>query len=152
MSKEEIWHHRWLRLTKEVATWSKDPSSKIGAVIVDSSNRIVSLGYNGFAENVEETPERWERPLKYEYVIHAEVNAILNARHRDVSDCTLYVSTHPCHKCLMQIINAGIKAIYWIAPTEDFASRWLTPEKMEIFNSALCESNIQKAVEIQLPE
>ena len=75
---------------------SKDPRTKVGAVIVTEDTRQVSIGYNGFPKKLAEHPERWEKPLKYEYVIHAELNAIMNCPF-DTKGCTLYCTHQPCH-------------------------------------------------------
>ena len=74
------WDRRYLGLAREVSCWSKDPSTKIGAVIADNQGRVVALGYNGFARNIEDADEKLNlRELKYEMVVHAEVNAVLIA-------------------------------------------------------------------------
>lgn len=119
------WDRRFLALAAHVATWSKDPSTQCGAVIVDPRKRVVSIGYNGFAEGVRDTPERLhDRETKYKLVVHAERNAILFAG-RDLTGCTLY--THPfgtCAVCAAMVIQAGIKRV--VAPFSD-NPRW-TPD------------------------
>lgn len=106
------WDRRYLELAKHVASWSKDPSTQVGAVIVNR-NRVVSLGYNGFASMVADTPERWNnRELKYKLVVHAEQNAIISAGDKAI-DSTLYVypsfgSPNICHDCAKLAIQAGI--------------------------------------------
>lgn len=144
--KEQVWDNRWLDVALQVATWSKDPSTKCGAVIVQPDNRIVSVGYNGFAEGVEDTDERWTRPEKYEWVIHAEMNAILNVRSRDMADCTLYITTQPCHRCLQHIINTGIKKVVWLAPDEEFVQRWISGDKARIIEETLDHCLLEIAV------
>ena len=91
---------------------SKDPRTKVGAVIVSEDTRQVSIGYNGFPRHLNEAPERWEKPLKYEYVIHAELNAIMNCPF-DTKGCTLYCTHQPCHRCLEHLVNAGIKRVVY---------------------------------------
>lgn len=93
---------------------SKDPARKVGSVLVSKDNRQVSLGYNGFPKGVEETTEKWLRPKKYEYVLHGEVNAIINCPF-DASGGTIYTPFRPCHRCLGQIINAGIIRIVYFS-------------------------------------
>ena len=109
------WDIRFMRLAKEVSTWSKDPSSKIGAVIVNDRRRILATGYNGFPEGIEDTEERLNnREEKYPRIIHAEMNALLNALKNGVSveGATLYVYGLPvCPDCTKSVIQSGIKRI-----------------------------------------
>ena len=106
-----------------VASWSKDPSSKVGAVIVDDARRIVATGFNGFARGVNDTDSRLgNRELKYRMVLHAEENAIMFAR-RDLSGCSLYVTTMPpCSHCAALVIQSGIKKVY--ACRREVPERW----------------------------
>jgi dCMP deaminase len=110
--KQKKWDERFLRLAREVATWSKDPSTKVGAVIVRSNRTVASLGYNGFARGVLDNSERYEkRELKYEMIVHAEENALLNSPER-MDGYTLYVTPlPPCCRCAGSIIQHGIKRV-----------------------------------------
>lgn len=112
-NKAVKWDHRFLALAHQIASWSKDESTKVGALIVDSNNRIVATGYNGVPCRVEDKPERYQRPDKLHYVGHAEVNAIYDAASRGVStrDCTLYSTLYPCSSCAIGIIQAGITTV-----------------------------------------
>lgn len=105
----DIWH---LGLAQYHASASKDPSTKVGAVIVDSERRPVGSGYNGFARKVDDSPERLnDRELKYKLVVHAERNALLFAR-GDVRGCTLYTAPFmPCAPCAAMVIQAGITRV-----------------------------------------
>lgn len=107
------WSIRFMRLADHVASWSKDPSTKVGAVIVNPDRVVVGLGYNGFPRGVEDTPDRLDnRQLKYQLVVHAEANAILNAT-GSVRGCTLYVTPlFSCASCAKLIIQSGIAKIY----------------------------------------
>lgn len=122
MIDQKKWDLRFLDLAKLVASWSKDPSTQTGAVITDVNNRVVSIGYNGFASGVKDTPERYaDRDLKYKMIVHCERNAIIFAQ-RDLAGCTLY--TWPfmsCAPCAAMVINAGIKQC--VAPRND-NPRW----------------------------
>jgi dCMP deaminase len=111
-------------MAEHVAKLSKDPSTKVGAVIFDEKRRIISAGYNGFARGVEDTAERLEnRDVKYKLVLHAEKNAILFAT-APLEGCTLVV-THPCcAQCAAQVIQAGIKTVIWSKPDDTFVARW----------------------------
>lgn len=116
------WHKRILDLAFTVASWSKDPSTKVGAVIVDDKFRILSVGYNGFPRGVEDTEERLnDRPTKYSLVVHAELNAILNAT-ASIGGASLYVTHFPCNECAKAIIQSGIKNIY--CHEDAFLDRW----------------------------
>lgn len=108
----EKWHKRFIELAKTIAQYSKDPNTKVGAVIVDDEKRIVSMGYNGFPRKVLDLDERLNnREEKLKYVVHAELNAILNAK-RDIEGTTLYVYPYfPCNECAKAIIQSGIKMV-----------------------------------------
>jgi dCMP deaminase len=104
-----------------VAGWSKDPSTKVGAVIVDPRRVVRGMGYNGFPRGVCDTPERYaDRPTKYKLVVHAEANAILNAT-GDVRGCVLYCTWHPCSACAALIAQAGIAEVRCPAPDPRWA-------------------------------
>ena len=110
------WNLRFMDLAKQVSTWSKDPSKKIGAVVVGSKRQILSTGYNGFPRGIEDTDERLnDRNLKYKYVVHAEMNAIYNATYTGTSldGASMYVYGLPiCHECAKGIIQVGIKEVF----------------------------------------
>lgn len=136
-SRQEKWDIRYLQLARTVASWSKDPSTKVGAVIVDPYNHVVGMGYNGFSVGVDDSKERYnDRPTKYEFVVHAEINAILNAGHRS-RDGTLYVwpsfALPPiCSNCCKAAINAGIKHIVGFEgdSNDERVQRWLESIKV----------------------
>lgn len=106
------WDARFMRLAKEISTWSKDPSSKIGAVIVNDDRRILSTGYNGFPRGIADTEERLNnKEEKYPRIVHGELNALLGALYNGVSvkDATLYVYGLPvCSDCTKSVIQSGI--------------------------------------------
>ncbi len=134
------WHKRFLELAIFISNWSKDPSSKVGAVIVDNNRRIVSTGYNGFPIGVEDLTERLDvKDIKYKMVLHAEENAIMFAK-RDLSDCTLYVSKiPPCSHCAGLIIQSGIKQVF--AQNCEIADRW--KESVEYSKTMFNESGVK---------
>ena len=113
-----------LGMAEHVAKLSKDPSTKVGAVIFDDKRRIVSAGYNGFARGVKDTSSRLhDRDTKYKLTLHAEANAILFAT--GALDGSTIVVTHPCcAQCAAQIIQAGIKHVVWPHPSREFLMRW----------------------------
>lgn len=117
------WNRRFMELAKHISTWSKDPSTQVGAVIADELNRIVSVGYNGFARSVDDTMERLDnRSLKYEMVVHAEPNAILFAK-QSLSGCSIYVyPLPPCSRCAALIIQSGLKKVFF--PKQEIHETW----------------------------
>ena len=100
---------------------SKDPNTQVGACIVDDSKRILSTGYNGFPYGCEDDEFPWERSgeketdTKYPYVVHAELNAILNARGKNLSGSTVYVVLFPCNECAKAIIQSGVKEVIYLS-------------------------------------
>lgn len=115
------WDARMMALVQLVASWSKDPSTQVGAAIVDPKNRVVSMGFNGFPRAVADTTV--DRAEKLRRTIHAEENALLFAQ-RPVEGCTLYVTHPPCAMCTAKIIQAGIVRVVAPRPSPDFAERW----------------------------
>lgn len=114
------WDNRFLDLAKHVSGWSKDPSTKVGAVIVNDDKQVLSMGYNGFPRGVYDLASRYEdRPTKLLYVAHAERNALDNA-FMDVRGATLYTTLCPCNECAKSIIQRGIKRV--IAPKPESRS------------------------------
>lgn len=118
------WNDRFFKLAKLIATWSKDKSTQVGAVIVNKDKRILSVGYNGFPQGIDDELEiRHTRPIKYMWTEHAERNAIYNAGNNGVQlkDGILYCTMFPCADCARAIIQSGISEIYSPKPKEE---RW----------------------------
>jgi dCMP deaminase len=115
MSNLDKWDERYLSLAAEVATWSKDPSTQVGAVTVGSKKEVLSQGFNGFPRGIHDTDERYnDRETKYKFVVHAEMNAIYNATYSGTSldGSTLYVYGLPiCSECAKGVIQVGIKKV-----------------------------------------
>jgi len=112
------WDEYFMGIAMLSALRSKDPSTKVGACIVDSNHKVVSIGYNGMPVGVPEEELSWNKgeglDSKYLYVCHAEFNAILNTRHgTDLKGCTLYVTLFPCNECAKAVIQTGIKEIVY---------------------------------------
>lgn len=130
------WDQRYLRLAEEVASWSKDPSRKIGAVAVGAKGQVLAQGFNGFPRGIEDTDERYLiRERKYELVVHAEMNVIYNATYNGVSldGATLYVSGLPvCSECAKGIIQVGIKRIVMrkMEVPETWQNSWRKTQEM----------------------
>jgi dCMP deaminase len=105
-------------LAHHVADWLKDPSTKVGAVIVNDNKQVLGLGYNGFPRGVYDCPERYNnRSIKLLFVAHAERNALDNAT--SVEGATLYSTLFPCTECTKGIIQRGIKQVITTAPSDD---------------------------------
>jgi dCMP deaminase len=111
------WDKKFINLCDHIATWSKDDSTKVGAVIVNKRNKILSIGYNGLpigvSDNKTTYPERHQRPEKYKWYCHAEENAIASAAELGVSlqNTKIYCNYLPCPNCSRLIIQSGIKEI-----------------------------------------
>lgn len=114
---------------------SKDPNTKVGACIVNPDKRIVGVGYNGLPRGCDDHDFPWNREgdfenSKYPYVVHAELNAILNSTTK-LDRCSIYVSLFPCHECVKAIIQSGIKEIVYVddkyngTPSDRAAKRML---------------------------
>lgn len=123
-TRKEKWDVRFLELAKHISSWSKDPSTKVGAVITNN-NKIISIGYNGLPSNIPDySIDIYNREEKYKYIIHAETNAILTASN-PVKGCTLYTYPFlPCTNCASMVIQAGINRIVSIlCETERWKNR-----------------------------
>lgn len=140
-----FWDNWFIGLAQYVASASKDPSTKVGAIIVDKQNRVLGMGFNGFPRGVDDTPERLnDRELKYRYVVHAELNAILNAN-ASVRGCKIYVwptimVPAVCPECCKSVIQAGIKEVVYLNGGETI-SRW--QDMASISESMLRESGVR---------
>ena len=119
------WDKRFMEMAKLIASWSKDPSTKCGAVITDPNKRIISMGFNGFPAGTSDNMDLYQdRKRKYRRVIHAEKNAILFAK-QDLSNCKIYVwPMPPCAQCAAAIIQSGIKTVVSVKCDIDKTSRW----------------------------
>ncbi len=133
------WDRRFLAMAALVASWSKDPSTQVGAVAV-RERRILATGYNGLPKGVADLPERLEqRELKYAMVAHAEANCITHAAEAGVSlrDSSIYVwPFHPCGSCAGLLINSGIRRV--VIPQLETPERWA-------FNFSLAATMFQEA-------
>jgi dCMP deaminase len=116
------WNKRWMDLAHFVAEWSGDTSTKVGAVIVDEENNLISLGWNDLCRGIKDTPERRTRPEKYKWTEHAERNAVYNVAGRSgrVGYCVIYSTLFPCTDCargIIQATNLDIRQIV-VPPTD----------------------------------
>ena len=128
------WDQRFLNLAKHISEWSKDPSTKVGCVVVGPDREIRSTGFNGLPRGIEDNDERLNnREIKYPLICHAEENAIMHAARIGISlkDCTAYVTWPPCTRCARSLIQAGVSTIIYPKDIE-IPERW-----MEDFNLSL---------------
>lgn len=128
------WDEYFMGLSHLSALRSKDPNTQVGACIVDQENKVVSIGYNGMPRGCSDQEFPWERDggfldTKYAFVVHAELNAILNSI-RSVKDCTIYVSLFPCNECAKAIIQSGIKKVVYESDKYDGIDSNIASKKM----------------------
>lgn len=129
------WHRRFFQLAHHVSHWSQDPSTQVGACIVNEDKQVLSLGFNGFPRGVEDTAERYkDKETKYKFVSHAERNALDNA-FVDVKGATLYSTLFPCNECAKGIIQKGIKEVITTQPDLDRKHNNLD-ESLQMFGEA----------------
>ena len=112
------WDEYFMGIAMLAAKRSKDPSTQVGACIVSQDNIIISTGYNGMPKGCSDDEFPWERngeDTKYPYVVHAELNAILNANGRDLRGSKLYVALFPCNECAKAIIQSGVQEVVYLS-------------------------------------
>ena len=136
MEKDRVtWEEYFMSLALLSAKRSKDPSTQVGACIVDDDNKVVSIGYNGMPRGIKDEDLSWNKgedlDSKYLYVCHAEFNAILNIRNgSSLKGCTLYVTLFPCNECAKAIIQTGIKKIIYLSDKYADSVSTLASKKM----------------------
>ncbi len=141
------WNIRFLQLAKEVSQWSKDPSSKVGAILVDTDNNVRTLGYNGFPRGIDDSDERLtNRDVKYQLTTHAEQNVISTCARLGIrtEDCCIVCTHFPCSKCAASIIQAGIRKVITEEPSEDFINRW--KESIDLSAALFDEAGVELIV------
>ena len=112
------WDEYFMGISLLAAKRSKDPSTQVGACIVDQNNVILTTGYNGFPKGCSDDEFPWDREgeiTKYPYVVHAELNAILNAQGKDLRGARIYVDLFPCNECAKAIIQSGISEVVYLS-------------------------------------
>ena len=131
------WDEYFMGVAMLAARRSKDPNTQVGACIVSPDNIIISTGYNGLPNGCSDDEYPWEREgeeNKYPYVVHAELNAILNANGRDLRGSRLYVALFPCNECAKAIIQAGVKEVLYLS--DKYASTAATRASKRMLDSA----------------
>lgn len=141
--KHISWDTYFMGVAKLSSFRSKDPNTQVGACIVNASNRIVGVGYNGLPYGCNDEEYPWAKregsleETKYPYVVHAELNAILNST-TSLQGCKLYVSLFPCHECVKAIIQSGIQEIIYCddkysgTPSDIAAKKMLTSANIKL--------------------
>ncbi|MGF1703559.1 cytidine/deoxycytidylate deaminase family protein [Photobacterium makurazakiensis] len=132
------WAVRFFQMAELVGSWSKDPSTQVGAVIT-KGNRIVSVGFNGYPHGISDSADIDDREMKLLKTLHAEENAILFAK-RDLADCDIWVTHFPCPNCAAKIIQTGISTVHCPEQTEDFLSRW--GDKIKVSQDMFTQSGV----------
>ncbi|MFR8334164.1 MAG: deoxycytidylate deaminase [Oscillospiraceae bacterium] len=131
------WDEYFMGVAMLAARRSKDPNTQVGACIVSQDNIIISTGYNGLPNGCSDDEYPWEREgeeTKYPYVVHAELNAILNANGRDLRGSRLYVALFPCNECAKAIIQAGVKEVLCLS--DKYADTSATRASKRMMDSA----------------
>ena len=129
------WDEYFMGVAQLAAQRSKDPSTQVGCCIVDDQNRILSTGYNGFPHGCSDDEFPWNRDeslgeTKYPFVVHAELNAILNNRGKSLAGAKLYVGLFPCHECAKAIIQAGIREVIYLSDKYAITPSTLASKRM----------------------
>lgn len=133
------WDEYFMGIALLSAMRSKDPSTQVGACIVNAQNKIMSVGYNGLPLGCDDDAFPWEREgndfdTKYPYVCHAELNAILNNAGRPLDGCKIYVALFPCNECAKAIIQCGIREVIYIS--DKYADSVAVRASKRMFNAA----------------
>lgn len=146
----KAWGDRYTHLAKEISTWSKDPSTKVGAVVIGNNGEVLSQGYNGFPRSIKDTPQRLkDREKKYNLVVHAEMNAIYNASLNGVSlkGSTLYVYGLPiCNECAKGVIQVGIDKVIATRPA-DYNKEW--DESIKDAKALFKEAEVEYIIDVE---
>lgn len=142
-SMSDKWDRRFIGLARHIAAWSKDPSTKVGCVVVGPDREIRSTGFNGFPRGIEDSEGRLgDRQLKYPLICHAEENAIMHAARIGLAlkGCSAYVTWPPCTRCARSLIQAGVRTVLYPAELE-IPERWREDFEMstEMFREAKVE-------------
>jgi len=140
---DKKWSVRLLKMAKDIASWSKDTSTKVGAVITTADGKPISWGFNGMPMGInDDVPERHMRPEKYKWMCHAERNAMDLASRSDLSDCVMFVTFAPCANCAQSIIQRGIRTVVIDAnyTVDKVPAHWT--EEMTTANQMMVEAGV----------
>jgi dCMP deaminase len=140
---DKKWSVRLLKMAKDIAAWSKDTSTKVGAVITTADGKPISWGFNGMPMGIDDDiPERHMRPEKYKWMCHAERNAMDLASRSDLSNCVMFVTLAPCANCAQSIIQRGIRTVVVDADhtVDKVPAHWT--EEMTTANQMMIEAGV----------
>lgn len=144
VSKSYKWDKRYLELARHIASWSKDPSRKIGTVAVGSKGQVLSQGYNGFPRGIDDNDSMYNNKVtKYQRVVHAEMNCIYNATYNGTSldGATMYIHGLPvCSECAKGIIQVGVKRVVTAEIDDSMPERWI--ESTELTKKMFDEAGV----------
>lgn len=137
----EKWDRRFLDVAKVIASWSKDPSKKVGCVVVNQERHIVATGFNGFPRDIADDERLDTKEEKYPIIVHAEENCVAQAARIGVSlrGCIAYTTFTPCSRCARFLIQSGIEECVW--PAEEIPDRW--KEDMKRSKALLKEAGVR---------
>lgn len=156
MRKDYItWDEYFMGIALMSAERSKDPNSQVGGCIVGDDKRIISIGYNGMPNSINDADVPWEREgdfvsTKYAYVCHSELNAVLNAKGREMKGATIYVTLFPCNECAKVIIQAGIKRIVYYSDKYDGTEGNIVSKKLFALAGVECVEYKKTGREIKI--
>lgn len=159
MKREDYisWDEYFMGIAQLSALRSKDPSTQVGACIVDKNKRILSIGYNGTPNGIDDKDFPWGRDgdkleTKYLYVCHSELNAIANCKGKDLSDATIYVTLFPCNECTKLIIQTGIKRVVYGSDKYADLDEFKASRSMLDQTGVICEEykKANRKIEIEL--
>jgi dCMP deaminase len=119
------WDEYFMGICLLSAQRSKDPNTQVGCCLVDENNHIISIGYNGFPNGCSDNIVSWSKENKYNYVVHAEANAILNRNILKLPNCKAYVTLFPCHECTKLLIQIGVTEVIYATDKLDEASKYM---------------------------
>jgi len=138
------WDSWFMSLCSVVASRSHDPSTKHGAILSNSRHQILGVGYNGFPRGGRDTALPRTRPLKYEYIVHAEANCLLNSQNLMMSDdYTMYVTGMPCSRCLLLMIQSNVKYVVYGSVSSKCVDSNITKHLAEEYGIGMREFRFQ---------
>lgn len=145
------WDEYFMGVALLSAKRSKDPSTQVGACIVNNKNKIVGAGYNGLPAGCDDDEFPWERQgdflqTKYPYVCHAELNAILNNIGMDLHGCRIYTALFPCNECAKAIIQAGITEVIFLSDKYDGSDPTIASKRM-LDTASICYRKVESTID-----
>lgn len=156
MKREDYlgWDQYFMGIARLSALRSKDPSTQVGACIVDTNKKIIGIGYNGLPTGIDDDSFPWGKDgdfleTKYPYVCHAELNAILNST-KSLQDATIYVTLFPCNECTKAIIQSGIKNLYYISDKYKTLEMTIASKRM-LDSAAISYTKLENITDLTLP-